>query len=279
MPSFGQKLLDSTRETGPLCVGIDPGRATLAGWGLPDSADGARTFGLRMLDAAAGLVPVVKPQSAYFERFGWRGAQVLAELVHAAKDRGLLVLLDAKRGDIGSTNDAYAEAYLTPASPLPVDAMTVTAYTGLDALAPLYQAAHEHGTGLFVLARTSNPEGATLQDAVTGSGASVSDDVLRRLASINSARTIGSIGCVVGATTTPDPSLVEAVNAFVLAPGLGAQGATVDDLAHHFRGCRRVLPSASRVISATGPDARRLAECIRRLVGQCADSLTPGGHR
>jgi orotidine-5'-phosphate decarboxylase len=278
MSTFGDRLLTAVQEKGPLCVGVDPGRRTLEAWGLADSPEGARSFGLTMVEAAAGRVPVVKPQSAYFERFGWEGVRVLSDIVQAARENGLLVLLDAKRGDIGATNDAYAEAYLTPTSPLQVDALTVTAYTGLEALAPLYQAAKRCGTGLFVLTRSSNPEGATLQDAVTASGATVADDLLAGLASINSERSVGSIGCVFGATSAPDRVRLDAVNAFVLAPGLGAQGATADDLALRFRGCRYVLPSASRVISSAGPDPRALGDRVRRLSDECSAALEQGSR-
>jgi len=277
MLSFGERLLQLTREKGPLCVGIDPGRTTLRDWGLPDTPDGARSFGLRMLDAVADEVPVVKPQSAFFERFGWQGIRVLSELVDAARERELLVLLDAKRGDIGSTNEAYADAYLAPNSALAVDALTVTAFTGLDSLAPLRTTAERSGTGLFVLARTSNPEGSAVQEAVSSNGTTVCDDLLGGLASLNSSPDVGSIGCVVGATTTPDRRLLDAVNAFVLAPGLGAQGATVDDLAKRFRGCRYVLPSASRAVSTAGPGERRLRDLARDLVARCAEALSPEG--
>lgn len=276
MTTFGERLHTAVQEKGPLCAGIDPGRKTLEDWGLENSPEGARAFGLRMLDAVAEHVPVVKPQSAYFERFGWQGARALSDVVQAAKDLGVLVLLDAKRGDIGATNNAYAEAYLTPTSPLPVDALTVTAYTGLEALTPLYETAQRCGTGLFVLARSSNPEGAALQNSLTASGMTVSDDLLARLAGMNPAGSVGSVGCVVGATTTSDPARLDAVNAFILAPGLGAQGATAADLAARFRGCRYVLPSASRAISGAGPDPHGLRDRVRQLSELCSNALQTG---
>ena len=134
--------------TGPLCAGIDPSPALLEQWGLPDSADGLRTFGLRCVEAFAGAVPVVKPQVAFFERHGSAGLAALESVLAAARQAGLLVIADAKRGDIGTTMDAYASAWLDPDSPLCADAVTVHPYLGIGALRPAFDLAAAAGRGV-----------------------------------------------------------------------------------------------------------------------------------
>jgi orotidine-5'-phosphate decarboxylase len=265
--SFGRRLHDAIAINGRLCVGIDPAVGVLQAWGLDDTPQGARTFSLRMLDASSGSVPIVKPQSAYYERFGAAGAAVLEDVCREAGHRGLLVLLDAKRGDIGSTNRAYAEAYLSSTSPTKVDAMTVTPYVGVDALEPLFSAAVDNDCGLFVLARTSNPEGAGIQRGVVR-------EVLKNLAVRNARFDYGPFGCVFGATITDSLELLDGTNAFVLAPGLGSQGASPEDLANRFTAVRsHVLPSASRSIAAFGPDGSTLTSGIERLRDECTRLL------
>jgi orotidine-5'-phosphate decarboxylase len=160
---FGERLRAATTARGPLCVGIDPHPGLLAAWGLPDDASGLERFALGTVEALADRVAVLKPQSAFFERHGSRGIAVLERVVVAARAAGALVVLDAKRGDIGSTMTAYAQAYLDPASPLAVDALTVSPYLGYGSLRPAIDLAHANGCGLFVLALTSNPEAAALQ--------------------------------------------------------------------------------------------------------------------
>jgi orotidine-5'-phosphate decarboxylase len=186
------------------------------------------------------------------------------------------VLLDVKRGDIGSTSQAYADAYLDPSSPLAVDAITASPYLGFGSLTPMVETARKHGTGMFVLALTSNPEGAQVQRART-EGGTVADVVLDHLRALNAgAEPLGSFGAVVGATIDGPPDGTGQgfdINGPVLAPGYGAQGGTVDDLRRIFgAGVRHVLPSTSRELLRAGPDrlgtaAEELNERLRELSG------------
>jgi orotidine-5'-phosphate decarboxylase len=262
---FGVRLREATDRRGRLCVGVDPSAALLADWGLPDDASGLEAFASVCIEAFASEVAVLKPQSAFFERHGSRGIAVLERFVVAARSRGALVLLDAKRGDIGSTMTGYADAYLDQASPLAVDAVTVHPFLGFESLRPMLDAAREQGAGVFVLALTSNPEGGDVQQARTVTG-SVAGDLLSAIRAENADATIqGSVGAVVAANL---PEIREdlAVNGPLLAPGLGAQGGTVDDIRRNFGRVRDlVLPSASRAVLRAGPDARDLADAARRM--------------
>lgn len=277
--AFGERLARVLVERAPLCVGIDPSAALLAAWGLPDDASGLADFGAAVLNAVDGLVGVVKPQSAFFERHGSAGVAALERLCADANGRGLLVLLDVKRGDIGSTSAAYAQAYLAADSPFAVDAITAAPYLGVGALQPLFDAAHRSGRGVFVLARTSNPEGAPIQDAlVGGSGTDVVAHVLAEVGQANrgfaNGTPLGSIGVVFGATCPADGYDLAAMGGAVLTPGLGAQGATVDDIAARFAACRdRVLPTASRSVLAAGPDIDAMRAATAALAEQCRKAL------
>jgi orotidine-5'-phosphate decarboxylase len=158
---------------GPGVLGLDPSGSLLEAWGLGDSADGLDRFVDIAIAAADGSVAVVKPQSAFYERHGWEGIRALARLVEGCRAAGVLVLLDAKRGDVGSTNDAYAEAYLGPDAAIPVDALTVTPYLGFRALRSVFERASNAGAAIFVVTRSSNPEGRALQLAHVPDGRSV----------------------------------------------------------------------------------------------------------
>jgi orotidine-5'-phosphate decarboxylase len=275
LPSFGDRLSRALVDRAPLCVGIDPSAQLLAKWNLPDDASGVAAFGSAVLDAVEGLVAVVKPQSAFFERHGSAGIAVLERLCADANARGLLVLLDAKRGDIGSTTQAYAEAYLGARSPLLIDAMTVTPYLGVGALAPMFEAAAGSGRGLFVVARSSNPEGAPIQDARVVGGADVVGHVLGEVARVNAvAAGLGSVGVVFGATCETEGYDLRGFGGPILAPGLGAQGATVDDIARRFAGCAdRVLPAASRAVLSAGPDIGAMRAAADDLAAACREAL------
>ena len=155
--SFGSRLRSAIRERSALCVGIDPHAATLATWGLSRDEAGLTAFGATLVDAAVGRAAIVKPQVAFFEAAGSAGYRALEVTIRRARDAGLLVVADTKRGDIGSTGDGYAEAWLDPASPLASDAMTVSPYLGYGSLAGTVDLAAAHGAGVFVLAATSNP--------------------------------------------------------------------------------------------------------------------------
>jgi orotidine-5'-phosphate decarboxylase len=294
--SFGERLRAAVAARGPLCVGIDPHPGLLAAWGLADDAAGLERFALTCVEALAGHVAVVKPQSAFFERHGSRGIAVLERVLDALLQHGgaarTLVLLDVKRGDIGSTMDGYADAYLAPGAPLGADAVTLSPYLGVGALAAAVRTARSAGRGVFLLARTSNPEGAEVQLAAppTGrdgcDGRTVAQRVVDAAAAWNATsdtppdpasgpapsdpasgpavapgaagrdrEPLGPVGVVVGATADHGLDL-SALNGAVLAPGLGAQGATPADLAARFAGVRGVvLPAASRSVLAAGPDA------------------------
>ena len=265
---FGARLAAARAARGPLCVGIDPSAALLGAWGLPDDATGLASFCRIAVDALAGAVAVLKPQSAFFERHGSAGIAVLEQTVAAARAAGALVLLDVKRGDIGSTAAAYAAAYLDPSSPLAADALTVSPYLGVGALRPFFDAAAATGGGVFVVALSSNPEGAAVQRARGADGVSVGAAVLAAVAAENAgAEPLGSVGAVVGATlggpagggpAGGDPVDL-AVNGPLLAPGIGAQGATAADLRRVFGDAAGlVLPSVSRSVLEAGPDPAAL---------------------
>ncbi|GAA0626022.1 orotidine-5'-phosphate decarboxylase [Sporichthya brevicatena] len=262
---FGQRLWNAVAAHGPLCVGIDPHASLLESWGLPDDAAGAERFGRTVVEALAGRVAVVKPQSAFFERFGAAGVAALERTVADARAAGLLVLLDVKRGDIGTTAAAYAQAYLDPTSPLCADALTVSPYLGFGSLQPFLDAATAHGGGVFVLALTSNPEGPQVQHARTAEGRTVAGSMLSAVAAVNAGQSPqGSIGVVVGATIG-DTAEDLAINGPLLVPGLGAQGGGADDLRRLFGPVApHVLPSVSREILGAGPDPAALADAAAR---------------
>ncbi|HEX2264522.1 MAG TPA: orotidine-5'-phosphate decarboxylase, partial [Pseudonocardiaceae bacterium] len=160
---FGVRLARVVAARGALCAGIDPHPELLRQWGLDDDVAGLERFARGAVEALAPEVAVIKPQSAFFERYGSRGVAVLERVLVAARDAGALVLLDVKRGDIGSTMAGYAAAYLSDGAPLAADAITVSPYLGVGALEPAFELASGTGRGVFVLALTSNPEGAAVQ--------------------------------------------------------------------------------------------------------------------
>lgn len=261
--TFGARLHAAMQARGPMCAGIDPHPHLLAAWGLADSVDGLKRFAMTATEAIAPQVAVIKPQSAFFERFGSRGVAVLEQVVATGRAAGALVLLDVKRGDVGSTAQAYADAYLGPGSPLAVDAITASPYLGFGSLAPMLDTAAANGRGVFVVALTSNPEGPQVQHARTSSTSSTSSTVggavLAALAMVNAgAEPMGSFGAVVGATIG-DTEEDLAINGPLLVPGIGAQGGTAADVRRIFAGVLDlVLPSISRDILAAGPDPDRL---------------------
>jgi len=285
---FGARLGAATAEHGPLCVGIDPHASLLDAWGLPDSAAGVRRFALTVMEAVGGTVAAVKPQAAFFERHGSAGVAVLEEVVAAGRDTGTLVVVDAKRGDIGSTMGAYADAYLRDGSPLAGDALTVSPYLGFGSLAPAVEAALATGRGLFVLALTSNPEGPAVQHARDAEGVAVAARVAREAAASNAAETgaggvaageaLGSVGLVVGATIGDAAARLgvdlAAVRGPLLAPGVGAQGAGPAELAAVFGAARgAVLASSSRGVLAAGPDVRALRDAARAAADAAGSAL------
>jgi orotidine-5'-phosphate decarboxylase len=271
METFGSRLHRAVAERGPLCVGIDPHAALLARWGLSDDVAGLERFARTVVDALADRVAVVKPQSAFFERFGSRGIGVLESIIRQSREAGALVLLDVKRGDIGSTMAAYASAYLDPASSLCADAITVSPFLGVGSLQPAFETAATYGGGVFVLALTSNPEGPTVQHARAADGRTVAQTVIDEISQLNvGAEPLGSIGLVVGATIGETGHDLSKVNGPLLAPGLGAQGATPAGLRVIFGdSLPNVLPSYSREVLNAGPDWASLRAAAQRAADDC----------
>jgi orotidine-5'-phosphate decarboxylase len=267
--SFGDRVGAAVARTGPLCAGIDPSAALLASWRLSDDAAGLRAFCAACVEGFADVVSVVKPQVAFFERHGAAGLAELERFIAEASAAGLIVIADAKRGDIDSTAAAYADAWLGTASPLAADAVTVHPYLGLGALAPLVDLGAANGRGVIVVARSSNPEGRDLQQAVTAGGPAVEDMLLAEIAELNGSPGIptGTVGAVIGATLESSAFALSQLGGVILAPGLGAQGASPADVAARFAGCRpgTVLPSSSRGLLKEGPDPAALRDSARSL--------------
>jgi len=274
--SFAVRVAKAVAGTGPMCAGIDPSVQLLEHWDLATDAGGLRTFGMRCIEAFAGVVPVVKPQVAFFERCGSAGIAALEAVIAAAREAGLIVIADAKRGDVDSTVEAYASAWLDPDSPLAADAVTAVAYLGMGALRPLFDLAARHGNGVIVVARSSNPEGRRLQQAQCdgGAGPSVEDLVLAEVAALNHGGlpVSGAVGAVVGATLAPSGYPLGDLGGTILAPGVGAQGGGAAQVAALFSACPpgSVLASSSRSVLAAGPDVKELAAAARR----CRDEMT-----
>jgi orotidine-5'-phosphate decarboxylase len=271
--TFGARLAEAVAAHGPLCAGIDPHRELLADWGLADDPAGLERFARTAVAALAGEVAILKPQSAFFERHGSAGVAVLEQVLADAREAGVLVLLDVKRGDIGSTMCGYADAYLADGGPLAADAVTLSPYLGFGSLAPALDTAAATGRGVFVLARTSNPDGAAVQLA-DSAGRTVAQSIVDAAAAANTGATpLGSVGVVVGATHDHGLALSE-LNGAVLAPGLGAQGATPAEVAARFAGLAGVvLPSVSRALLAKGPDQGALRSAARSWGVELTDRI------
>lgn len=278
MEAFGNRLISAMRKRGQLCVGIDPHAHLLEAWGLPDDPSGLEKFNQIVIEALGDRVAIFKPQSAFFERFGSRGAQILESTIRQLREAGSMVLLDAKRGDIGSTMTAYAEAYLHPSSPMNVDAITVSPYLGVGSLAPIFESAHSFGGGVFVLALTSNKEGPTVQHARTPDGRTVAQTVIDEISQLNAgAEGLGSIGVVVGATIGDTGHDLSRLGGPILVPGLGAQGAKVEDILSILPGDRSgVVPSYSREVLSAGPDVTALRRQVLKILDEIRAVL--GSH-
>ena len=272
---FGARLVAAIGERGPLCVGIDPHPGLLQDWGLPTSVAGLERFALTVVEALAPTVAVLKPQSAFFESYGSAGIAVLERVLAETKQAGALVLLDGKRGDIGSTMSAYAAAYLTDGSPLAADALTVSPYLGFGSLLPAVDVALAEGRGLFVLALTSNPEGRAVQHAVDADQKTVAQAIVDQVGALNAGDDpIGSIGLVVGATVGHTGLDLSSVNGPLLAPGLGAQGASAADLRLVFGDAHgALLPTTSREVLGAGPSVDKLREAAARVVDDVRAAL------
>jgi len=251
----------------PFCLGIDPSAEILTAWSLPDTALGLAKFCDQLVTICGSELAVVKPQSAYFERFGDQGMAVLQKMVAAFQAQNVLVLLDVKRGDIGSTNQAYADALLGQGSFFAANAMTVNPYLGFGSLRPMLDRAKQTQTAVFVVVASSNPEALMLQNAKLTDGRSVAEYLADEIAAYN--RDVGDkiVGAVVGATRDDlSSAFYERFDgALLLTPGLGAQGASFADLKQRFQGCR-IMPTSARQILKLGPD--RVLENIKSHIAQ-----------
>lgn len=273
---FGRRLAHAMETAGPLCLGVDPHPGLLRQWGLSDTPAGLEAFSLTALEAAVGpegpRVAAIKPQVALYERHGSAGLAALERLLAAARDAGVLTIADAKRGDIGSTMDGYAAAWIADASPLAADAVTLSPYLGFGTLVPTIRAAHEAGRGVFVLALTSNPEGREVQHVGEGSA---EGSVARRIAAAAAAENAalrgddawGPVGLVLGATVAAEADRLgldlPALGGPLLAPGFGAQGATAPGMRADFgTAWPQVLATSSRGILSAGPSVASLVDTI-----------------
>ena len=273
---FGRRLAHAMETAGPLCLGVDPHPGLLRQWGLSDTPAGLEAFSLTALEAAVGpegpRVAAIKPQVALYERHGSAGLAALERLLAAARDAGVLTIADAKRGDIGSTMDGYAAAWIADASPLAADAVTLSPYLGFGTLVPTIRAAHEAGRGVFVLALTSNPEGREVQHVGEGSA---EGSVARRIAAAAAAENAalrgddawGPVGLVLGATVAAEADRLgldlPALGGPLLAPGFGVQGATAPGMRADFgTAWPQVLATSSRGILSAGPSVTSLVDTI-----------------
>lgn len=275
---FGERLAAAMAAQGPLCMGVDPHAQLLTEWGLEDSPRGLERFSLVALEAAAAEhVAAIKPQVALYERHGSAGLAVLERLLHEASQAQLLTIADAKRGDIGSTMAGYADAWLGEGSPLAADAVTLSPYLGYESLRPAIDLAVRTGRGVFVLALTSNPEGASVQH-VGGADASVARSISHAAARDNASvqGPLGPVGLVVGATVADQAERLgldlARVGGALLAPGYGAQGATARGMKQGFASAwPQVLATSSRAILRGGPSVEGLRLQIRRNVEELRD--------
>ena len=276
---FAARFAGVRNARGPLVWGLDPSAKLLEDWGLGDTPDGLDRFADLVLPVAADTIGLVKPQSAFYERHGWRGLRTLTRLIEQARSADLLVIADVKRGDVGSTNDAYARAYLGTGAPFAADAITVHPYLGLGAMDAFVSRAHESGGCVLVVARSSNPQGREVQAALFPSPDphTVEENLLREIGELNrklAPGVLGPVGAVV-APAPPSPRLpalpLPSMNGLFLAPGIGAQGYGPRDVAETFAACPdRVMPSASRSLLAAGPDPDRLRDAVAAMAAQFA---------
>ncbi|MCP3142906.1 orotidine-5'-phosphate decarboxylase [Pyxidicoccus xibeiensis] len=268
--SFAQRFTLLAEQRSPFCLGIDPSKDLLTRWGLPDTARGLADFCERLADAAGARVAVVKPQSAFFERHGPAGLEVLQRVMKHFKSVGTLTLLDVKRGDIGSTMDAYAETLFGAGSAYEADAATFSPYLGLGALVKTIERARASGACAFLVVRSSNPEGTSLQTSTGADGRTVAEALADGIRELNEQPGNGAppvVGAVMGATLPPsDRSVVERLGgALMLTPGIGAQGAGFDDLKRLFAGREaQVVPTATRSVLEAGPDTASLRAALER---------------
>ena len=284
---WGDAVKARVGRFGPLVLGIDPAADHAPQALLADPKRFLKRYTDTLLDAADGKVGFVKFQLAYFEAFGSEGVASLAGSIASARERGFAVILDAKRGDIGSTAEAYARAYLEPgSSDLEADCLTVNPFLGPETLEPFVQRARDYGKGLFVLVKTSNPGSGWLQDQHVGE-VRVSERIADLVAgwaeqSLGNSG-VGAVGAAVGATYPAQGQALRALlpRSVFLAPGLGQQGGDPAAIAALATPSGPVLISASRGIAAVEDRAIALdqyrALVRERIAGFRAEipALTP----
>lgn len=270
--TFGERLVAAGRDRGRLCVGIDPHAHLLEAWGLDNTVDGLRTFTQTCVEAFAATAAVVKPQVAFFERFGSQGFAVLERALADLRDAGCLTIADAKRGDIGSTMAGYADAWLGETSPLRADSVTVSPYLGIGALAPVFETAERVGGGVFVLAATSNPEAVELQSITDPDGRTIAQRMVDEAATYNATHAAagrpGNVGVVVGATLA-HPPVLDALGGPVLLPGVGAQGASASDVLAITQAAPELgFANVSRSVLRQGPSVDALRDAVRNQAAE-----------
>ncbi len=264
--TYRQRLRAVVEARGALVVGIDPHPALLDAWGLPRTASGLEKCARGLVEAVGADVAIFKPQSAFFETYGAAGIAVLEKVLDDIAAQGALSILDVKRGDIGSTMDAYADAYLVDGAPLAADAITISPYLGFGSLQPAFDRAVANNRGVYVLARTSNPEGGRVQLAMAEEG-SVAQEIIDAAAEANRHLPTKAIGLVIGGTHASLGCDVSDFNGSILVPGIGAQGGRLEDLPALFgEAVRHVLPVVGRGVIAAGPDPVALRHRVRDLL-------------
>lgn len=299
LENFADKLVEAIRtKDSVVCVGLDPQVNRIPNGIMREmaehfddpveaSANAVLAFNKGIIDAVKDLAVAVKPQSAYYERLGYQGIWALEETCRYAQEQGLLVILDAKRGDIGSTAEAYAEAYLSDAAP--VDALTVNAYLGADGVMPFLDQCGTYGKGIFILVKTSNPSSGDLQDRITADEQMSIAELMGHFVSSWGFDHIGeagysSVGAVVGATQSRQIAQLRSImpETFFLVPGYGAQGGSADDVRACFdeAGLGAVVNSSRGILYAyediEGPEdgshyadvAREATEAMREALNQ-----------
>ncbi|HRA76172.1 MAG TPA: orotidine-5'-phosphate decarboxylase [Propionicimonas sp.] len=267
MTTYWRRLRELTLERGPLCVGIDPHASLLHSWGLPGDASGAERCGRALVEALGDKVTAFKPQSAFFEAYGSAGIAALERVLADIAQTGALSILDVKRGDIGSTMEAYADAYLADGSPLAADAITLSPYLGFGSLAPAFERAHRYSRGVYVLARTSNPEGGSVQLALAEEG-SVVQGIIDAATDLNHVSRQKAVGLVVGGTHSTLGCDLSDFNGSILVPGIGFQGGRMEDLPALFGDAvDQVLAVVGRGVISAGPDRTALRGKVDELLG------------
>ncbi|WP_347347439.1 orotidine-5'-phosphate decarboxylase [Nigerium sp.] len=268
MTPYRRRLKAVVAERGALCVGIDPHPSLLEKWGLPRSADGLERCARELVAAVGDQVAVFKPQSAFFESYGSAGIAVLERVLADIAAAGALSILDVKRGDIGSTMDAYADAYLTPDAPLSADAITVSPYLGFGSLTPAFERAIANDRGVYVLARTSNPEGGEIQLAL-GKEGSVVQEIIDAATQANAGAQTRAIGLVIGGTHHTLGCDVSQFNGSILVPGIGFQGGRMELLPELFgEATNQVLPVVGRGVLSAGPSHGALQTKVRDFLAR-----------